>query len=102
MEAIWSSIYPLHLDLAFKVEEVDNIVYTLNRTYSQLLPTITPFEAYMSKKPSLTHMQPSDCKVFTHIPYQVHKIFDSKSQIGLFLGYFDESKGYCIWDPKRK
>lgn len=47
-------------------------------------------------------MQPFGFKVFIHIPHQLHKKLDAKSQIGLFLGYFDAYKGYCFGDPKRK
>lgn len=47
-------------------------------------------------------MRPFGCRVFTHIPYQLQRKLDPKSQIGFFLGYSDESKGYRTWDPKRK
>lgn len=41
-------------------------------------------------------------KVFVHIPTQLSKKLDPKSQPGVFLGYSDESKGYRIWDLARQ
>lgn len=63
-----SMIHHAKIDPGYGAEAVDNVVYTLNRTCSRLLPEITPFEAYTGNKPSLSRMLPFGCKVYTHIP----------------------------------
>lgn len=98
MEAVQSMIYYAKLNPAFWAEAVDNVIFSLNRTCSRLIPHLTPFEAYTGTKPSLAHMRLFGCKVYIHVPHHLRKKLDPKSRSGIFLGYFDASKGYRIWD----
>lgn len=47
-------------------------------------------------------MLPFGCPVFTHILDKLSKKINPENQQGLFLGYFDKSKGYRIWDIQQK
>jgi hypothetical protein len=102
MEAVRSCIFHSKVDSRFWAEAVDNVVYTLNRTCSRLLLDTTPFEAYTRHKPSVAHMRPFGCKVFTHIPKELRKKLSPKSREGIFLGYADTTKGYRIWDIEKQ
>ena len=102
MEGVRSSLYHSQLPLSFWAEAVVYIVYTLNRTCSRVHGDTTPFELYTGIKPSLSHLRPFGCPVFIHISTQLRKKLDAKSQKGIFLGYFEESKAYKIWDSEKK
>jgi hypothetical protein len=78
------------------MKAIDNVVYTLNKTCFRILSDITPFEAYIGYKPSLFHMRPFGCSVFTHVPKDLHKKLSLKSKPGIFLGYEDNTKDYRI------
>jgi hypothetical protein len=65
--------------------------WTNNKTK---LSGITLFEAWIATKPSITHMKVFGSVCYVHVPKGLHGKLDSKSKLGLFMGYFDESKPY--------
>jgi hypothetical protein len=54
----------------------------------------TLFEAWIATKPSITHMKVFGSVCYVHVPKGLHGKLDSKNKLGLFMGYFDESKAY--------
>jgi len=96
MESVKSCIYANQVDPKFWTEAIDNIVYTLNRTCSQLLPGITPYEAYYGDTPSVAYMRPFGCLCFIHVLDETQKKLDPKSRPEIFFGYADGSKGYRV------
>lgn len=64
---------------------MDNILYTLNHTYSQLNLNMTSSETYIRTKPSLVHMNPFDCKVYTHIFHHLYSKLNLKTHIRFFF-----------------
>ena len=102
MEGVCSSLYHSQLPMSLWAEVVVYIVYTLNRTCFRVHGDLTPFELYTGIKPSVSHLRPFGCPVFIHIPTHLRKKLDAKSRQGTFVGYFEESKGYRVWDSVKK
>lgn len=102
MEGVQSSFYHLQLPISFWAKAIVYIVCTLNHTCSRVHSDLTPFELYIGIKSFLSHLHPFECPVFVHILDQLRKKLDAKSSIGIFVGYFNESKGYQVWDSTKK
>jgi hypothetical protein len=47
-------------------------------------------------------MRPFGCPYFIHVPKQLRKKLDAKSKAGIFIGYFEETKGYRLWIPEKQ
>jgi hypothetical protein len=88
--------------LRFWGEAVQTATYILNRTYTRLLPHTTSYQAWFGVKPLLAHTRIFGCDAFIYVPKALRKKLNSKSHRGMFLGYFDESKAYRIWDKDSK
>ena len=97
MEGVRSCLYQAKIHQSFWAEAVQYVVYTLNRTGTRLLGGFTPFEACTGLIPSVSHMRPFGCPVYIHIPAPLKKKLDPKTQKGIFVSYFEETKGYQIW-----
>jgi hypothetical protein len=54
----------------------------------------TLFEAWIATKSSITHTIFFGSLCYVHVLKGLHGKLDSKSKLGLFMGYFDESKVY--------
>ena len=51
-----------------------------------------PYEAWVGKRPSLTHLRVFGCDSFVHIPKERRQKLDSKSEKCIFIGYKDGVK----------
>ena len=63
---------------------------------------VTPFEAWTGDKPDVSHLRSFGCTAYAHIPKDERKKLDSKARKCIFLGYGTETKGYRLYDCKRK
>ena len=61
-------------------------------------PNMIPYEAWFGIRPSLAHTRIFECDTYIHVLKEKRNKLQSKSQFGMFLGYFDESKAYHIWN----
>jgi len=87
------------LGKCFWAEALSTAVYIKNRTpTSSLRRKITPYEAYYSKKPDISHLKIFGSVAFAHIPKDERAKLDNKSRKSLFLGYSDDVKGYKLYD----
>ena len=61
----------------------------------------TPYKLWKSKKPNISYFKVFGCKCFIHNNKkdQLAK-FDAKSDEGIFLGYFDHSRAYRIFNKR--
>ena len=63
---------------------------------------MTPFEAWTKKKPSVSHLRVFGGKAFAHVPKDERGKLDSKARKCILVGYREETKGYCLYNPQKK
>ncbi|XP_018403755.1 PREDICTED: retrovirus-related Pol polyprotein from transposon TNT 1-94 [Cyphomyrmex costatus] len=86
----------------FWAEAVATVVYLINHSPAKGLNGITPEEAWSNRKPDLQHLRIFGCKAMAHIPKQLRKKWDAKSSEYIFVGYYEDSKAYRLWDPEHR
>jgi hypothetical protein len=79
-------------------EAVVTTVYILNRSPTKDLNDRTPYEAWHGRKPVVSHLRVFGCLAFSKELGHIGKLND-RSTPGVFIGYAEGSKAYCILDP---
>ena len=62
----------------------------------------TPYQAWVSKIPSLTHLKVFGCDAFVHIPKERRQKLKHKSEKCIFIGHKNGVKGYELWNPSTR
>ncbi|MCO5566420.1 hypothetical protein L7F22_020097 [Adiantum nelumboides] len=81
------------------MEAVACAAHVLNRCPTCALKTITPYEAWYDRKPSVSYLLVFGCLAYDHIPQQLRGKLDDKVVKCLFVGYSSGSKGYRLYNP---
>ena len=85
----------------FWAEAVSTAVYLINRS-----PTrghnLTPEEAWNGRKPDLSHLRVFGTKAMVMIPKEKRRKWDPKSHECVLTGFDEETKGYRLYDHKKK
>ncbi|MCO5589248.1 hypothetical protein L7F22_043214 [Adiantum nelumboides] len=81
------------------MEAVACAAHVLNKCPTRALKTITPYEAWYDRKPSVSHLRVFGCLVYAHIPLQLRGKLDDKAVKCIFVGYSSGSKGYRLYNP---
>ena len=82
-------------------EALKTVAYVLNRVPTKAT-TITPYELWMDRKPSVNHLHVWGCPAEAR-PYRPNeKKLDSKTVSCYFIGYSERSRGYKFCDPITK
>jgi hypothetical protein len=90
------------LDLEFWAEAVNMVVYIKNRCPTKALKSMTPQEAWIGRKPDVSHLRVFGCKAFAHILNEKRSKLGSKSMPCVFLGYCEGTKAYHLMCVKIK
>eukprot|EP01018_Ginkgo_biloba_P033151 Gb_11412 [translate_table: standard] len=80
----------------------EEAVYILNHSPTKSVKNITPKEAWSGHKPSITHFRVFGYVAYVHIPNKKRNKLNAKSQLCIFVGYFEETKGYSFYNPITK
>lgn len=64
--------------------------------------TLTPFELFCGRKPSVKHLQIFGTTAFVGIPKQKRRKLDMRAKKGTFVGYALKTKGYRIYLPDER
>ncbi|PKA47383.1 Retrovirus-related Pol polyprotein from transposon TNT 1-94 [Apostasia shenzhenica] len=86
----------------FWAEAISTAVYLQNRCPTKALKDITPFEAWNSFKPSVSHLKIFGSICFVQVPTEKRIKFDRRSTKCIFLGYDARTKGYRAYDVENK
>jgi len=62
----------------------------------------TPYEMWMGKKPTLSHLRIFGSEAYVYIDKQFRKKFDPKAKKMILVGYQAESTNYRLYDPISK
>ena len=87
---------------SFWLEAIMCATYVLNRCPTKALQSITPYEAWHGKKPSVSHLRVFGCLAYALVPQQHCRKLDDKAVKCIFVGYSAESKGYRLYHPQSK
>ncbi|MCO5604581.1 hypothetical protein L7F22_058749 [Adiantum nelumboides] len=81
------------------MEVVACAAHVLNRCPTRALKTITPYESWYDRKPSVNYLRVFGCLAYAHIPQQLRGKLDDKAVKCIFVGYSSGSKGYRLYNP---
>ncbi|MCO5576386.1 hypothetical protein L7F22_030196 [Adiantum nelumboides] len=81
------------------MEAVACATHVLNRCPTRALKTITPYESWYDRKPSVSYLCVFGCLAYAHIPQQLRGKLDDKAVKCIFVGYSSGSKGYRLYNP---
>ena len=87
---------------AFWLEVIMCAVYVLNKCPTKALQSITPYEAWHARKPSVAHLRVFGCLAYALVPEQQRRKLDDKVVKCIFVGYSSESKGYRLYHQQTK
>ena len=102
MEATRTMLLHARLPLFFWAEAVNSAVYVRNCSPTTSLPGKTTYECWFGKKPDLSNLRVFGCVSYVHIPSQLRKKLDQKSEKSIFIEYPDGTKGYKLYSLKSK
>ena len=102
MEAARSMLIHAHLPLSFWAEAISCATYLRNRSPSSSIPGKTPYEFWFGKKPDLSNLRVFGCVSYVHIPSELRKKLDPKSDKCVFMGYPEDTKGYKLYNLNTK
>jgi hypothetical protein len=75
------------------------IVYLQNRSPQRALGDKTPEEAFYGKKPEVGHFRIFGCLTYSHVPSEKRTKLEPTIENGIFVGYIETSKDFCIYIP---
>jgi hypothetical protein len=90
-----------HLPKELWGEAVSTATYILNRCPTKRLDGITPEQCWSGVRPSLSHLKVFGSLAFRHVPDQLRRKLDDKSNQMILVGYHSTG-GYKLFDPSTK
>ena len=102
IEATRSMIHHAKLPLQFWAEAVNTAVYLHNRSPTVALKDKTSFECWFGRKPDISNLRVFGCVCYMHVPDGQRRKLDPKSSKGIFVGYPEGTKGYKLYDLRKK
>jgi hypothetical protein len=94
----WALLKQRRMPVVFWREAVVTAVYILNRSPTKALNGRTLYESWHGRKPVVSHLRVFGCLAFGKEFGHIGKL-DDRSTPGVFIGYAEGSKAYCILDP---
>jgi hypothetical protein len=88
-----------HMSNTFWAEAIACSVYLLNRSPTTSLKMKVPQEAWSGTKLNVAHLRTFGCIEYTHIPSELRKKLDDRSEKCIFTGYSETSKDYKLYNP---
>ena len=83
-------------------EVVGCSVYLLNRSPTVIFQDKIPEEAWSGTKTSVSHLRIFGYVAFAHIPDELKRNIDKKSEHCIFTGYSEQHKEYKLYNPVTK
>lgn len=96
VEAARTMMHSKNMNENLWAEAVNTAVYVLNHTGTSTIEGKTPYELWFNKQPNVNNFKVFGIDVYIHIPKQLRRKWNAKSEKGIFLGYSDDTKGYRV------
>ena len=84
----------------FLAEIVNTVCYVLNRVSLKPILNKTPYKLWKDRKPNISYFKVFGCKCFILNTKDNLDNFDTKTYIGVFLGYSISSKAYRFFNER--
>jgi transposase InsO family protein len=91
-----------HLSNTFWAEAVACSVYLLNRSPTTSLQMKVPQEAWSGTKLNVAHLRTFGCIAYAHLPSELRRKLDDRSEKCIFTSYSETSKSYRLYNPITK
>lgn len=102
VEAARTMLLENNLNKCLWAEAVNTAIFTTNRTGSSRIKNKTPYELWFNRNLyDINKFKKFGLNVAVHIPDQLRLKWDAKSEIGIFVGYGENTKGYRIYFPNK-
>jgi hypothetical protein len=82
----------------FWAEVVACLAYLMNRSPTTSLKMKVPQELWSGTKLNVSHLSTFGCIAFTHIPYELRKKLDGRSEKCIVFGYSETYKVYKLYN----
>ena len=102
VEMIRSMLTNANLPQYFWAEALSTAVYLRNRSPTNSVQGMTPFESLMGRKPDVGNLRVFGCTAYAHIPKDERHKLDPKARKCIFLGYGLTTKAYRLYDLDKK
>ena len=74
--------------------------YIINKVYVRSSMGKPPYDIWQGKKPNLSHFHILGSKCYILNDREHIGNFDSRSDEGIFLGYSNNSRAYCVYNMR--
>jgi hypothetical protein len=99
MEMARSMLATKHLSNEYWVEAVATTIYIMNKCLKKSLKNIVPQEAWTRMKHNVSYLNFFGCVTYAHVSDEMRKKLDNKGNKCIFIGYFEDTKEYKLYDP---
>lgn len=87
---------------SFWAEATSAVTYVRNRMIHANLEDGVPEGIWNGRIPSVKHLKAYRCLAYAHLPHQGRRKLDPRVRTCVLVGYSSQTKGYRLWDVKRK
>ena len=84
------------------VEACNTVVYLQNRSPHRAVGNKTSEESFTGKKPMVIHFRIFGFPTYSRVPFEKRTKFESTTERGIFVGYDETSKAFCIYLPSQR
>ena len=84
------------LSIEFWIEYVACLVYIMNMSPTKNVKNRVPQESWSHMKWSVLHFKVFRCVAHAHVPGDLRRKVDDKSEKCIFIGYSEKSKAYRL------
>ena len=101
LELVRTMLVDSGLPHKFWAEALSTACYLKNRSPARALKGMTPYQAFVGRKPNVDLLKNFGCGCYAHVPKDERKKLDSKSVKCIFLEYGSDVKGYRLYDTEK-
>ena len=91
-----------HLSNEYWGDAIICSIYIMNRSPTKSVKNQVPQEAWSCKNNNISHLRISGCVAYAHVPQQMRRNLDERSEKCVFVGYNEDSKEYRLYNPITK
>jgi hypothetical protein len=91
-----------HLPNEYWVDAVVCSVYIMNKIPTRSVKNQVPHESWSGKNNNVSHLRIFGCVAYAHVPQQMRRKLDERSEKCVFVGYSEDSKEYRLYNPITK
>ena len=102
IEMAQTMLHEYTLPQSFWAEAVHTACYIINRVTFRSKLGKTPYELYKGKQPTLANFKPFGCTFFILKTGMNLDKFESKTVVGIFVGYAPSSKAYRFYNKRTR